>query len=73
MTLDTITDAQTYVANSGIADWEFGGFASTGDFAEWLYWNFTSFEEEIFDDLVAEYLISVGEDPDEYGLRNPNL
>lgn len=70
--LETYEDAETYVSNSGVIDWEFGGGASLEGLTEWLFHNYEVFLEEHFDEIIAEYLIYVGEDPSEYGLQFPD-
>lgn len=70
MKLTTITDAQNFVANSGVNDWEWGGTASADRFAEFLFRT----HDEISNDespqqlqaALAAYLRSEGENPADY-------
>lgn len=66
MQINTNTDAQTFVSNSGIAEWEWGGNASSEGFAEWLYQNKSEINESSYDEELRDYLTSVGEDPKDY-------
>lgn len=68
-------DARTYVDNSGVADWEWSGMASAERFAAWLYQNRDGMgnddpriAREEFDRALTEYLLSEGENPDEYSV-----
>ena len=65
----TRADARTFVHNSGVADWEWDGSASADGFADWLWNNRDAIDHEDYDAELAEYLRSVGENPDFYGLR----
>lgn len=68
MNINSITDARTFVNNSGVSDWEFGGTASADRFAEWLYRNRDDVSREDYDADLREYLISENENPQDYGL-----
>lgn len=68
MGITTIEDAYTFVTNSGIADWEFGGNASLEGFAEFLYANYNTIDRNNYSEELSNYLLSVGENPVDYGL-----
>lgn len=68
MNLNSITDARTFVSNSGVADWEWGGSASADGFAVWLRANRDTVDAADYDDELRAYLRSVGEDPAAYSL-----
>ena len=69
-TFTTRRDAHTAVHNSGVADWEWGGNASAEGFADWLWRNRDGIDtgSDEFDAALREYLVSVGENPDDYSL-----
>jgi len=64
--INSITDAEIFVANSGVSEWEFGGNASAEGFAEWLFMNRRSVNPNAYDGEIIEYLLSVGENPSDY-------
>ena len=66
--LITVTDALDFVANSGVAEWEFGGRASAEGFAKWLFDNRSEVNPYDYGAELRQYLLSVGEDPSDYGL-----
>lgn len=76
MLYTTITDALNYVSNTGM---DLEAPASNDGLAEYLFlhdWDNDRTDEgainnttENHDRLIAEYLISVGVDPKDYGLR----
>ena len=66
MNFTTITDAKTFVLNSGVFEWEWGGDASCDGFARFLWRNYGEVDENDYDEELAAYLTSVGEDPAEY-------
>lgn len=69
MEFTTITDAQTFVSNSGVADWDWGNNASNEGFAEFLYKNYDGMsrdDEVAFEAALTAYLTSVGENPADY-------
>jgi hypothetical protein len=66
--IESRIDAQTFVYNSGVAEWEWGGNASAEGFALWLRANRDSVDRDDYDNELREYLISVGEDPADYSL-----
>lgn len=67
VSINTLTDAQVFVDNSGVAEWDFGGNSSVEGFAEWLFRNRAVVDADDYDSDVAEYLGSVGENPKDYG------
>lgn len=68
MTITTTTDAETFVNNSGVADWDWGELASAEGFAEWLFRNRSEVDTRNYHGELREYLVSVGEDPADYDL-----
>lgn len=66
--LDSLSDAKTFVSNSGVADWEWTGSASANGFATWLRANRSTVDSEEYDAELREYLTSVGENPANYSL-----
>ena len=64
--INSITDAEIFVANSGVSEWEFGGNASAEGFAEWLFLNSRSVNPSDYNAEIMEYLLSVGEEPSDY-------
>ena len=66
MKLTTITDAKTFVNNSGVLEWEWGGDASCGGFARFLWRNYGEVDADDYDSELTAYLASVGEDPADY-------
>lgn len=65
MNMNSRTDAQTFVDNSGV-NWEWSGNASSNGFAEWLYQNRDNVDRDDYEAELAEYLTSVGENPSDY-------
>ena len=65
-TINSITDAEIFVANSGVSEWEFGGNASAEGFAEWVFRNRSAVDSNEYHAEISEYLISVGENPSDY-------
>ena len=65
-TINSITDAEIFVANSGVAEWEWGGNASAEGFAEWIFRNRSAVNPNAYDGEIIEYLLSVGENPSDY-------
>ena len=65
-TINSITDAQVFVENSGVSEWEFGGNASAEGFAEWIFRNRLSVDSNEYHAEISEYLIGVGENPSDY-------
>lgn len=65
-------DAKTFVENSGILDWKFTGNASAEGFAVWIRANRSEIDTKNYDTELTEYLISVGENPTDYGLVKSN-
>ena len=59
-------DADTFVQNAGLADWQWGDSASAKGFADWLYTHRDSADTDDCQADLAEYLESVGENPDDY-------
>ena len=59
-------DADTFVQNAGLTDWQWGGSASAEGFADWLYTHRDSADTADCQAELAEYLESVGENPDDY-------
>jgi hypothetical protein len=72
MRIETYSDAETLVLNSGVYDWEWGGDADVEGLADFVYHNPELFEEEITDEGLYAYLVSVGEDPADYNVRRSN-
>jgi hypothetical protein len=68
ISIGTIDDAKTFVSNSGVADWEWGGNASADGFAEWIYRNCSEIDTDDYDTELGDYLWSVGEDVSGYNL-----
>lgn len=66
--IDSISDAKTFVDNSGVTDWEWTGSASADGFAKWLRANRVEVNDENYDAELREYLVSVGEKPADYSL-----
>ena len=64
--INSITDAQVFVENSGVSEWEFGGNASAEGFAEWIFRNRSSVDPNEYHAEISEYLLSVGEEPSDY-------
>lgn len=72
----TVTDARDQL--SGTIDWEWGGKANHNDYAEFAWRHqddYAVYDEERHlwsfdkDAALIAYLRSVGEDPNDYGLR----
>jgi len=68
MQFTTRTDAHTFVANSGVANWEWQPGASAEGFAGWLWDYYGEVNDEDLDQYVAEYLHSLGQNPADYGV-----
>lgn len=68
MQIATTADAMCFVENSGVTDWEWGGQASAEGFADWLYRNRDAADRDDYEAELVAYLISVGENPADYGL-----
>lgn len=68
MKIDSITDAKTFVSNSGVADWEWGDKASAEGFAQYVRDNCDYIDRYDYNDTLRAYLISEGEDPSLYGI-----
>lgn len=66
MNIDSISDAKTFVENSGIVNWKFNGGASAEGFAVWIRANRSEIDTEDYAPELSEYLISVGENPSDY-------
>lgn len=66
MKIQTIQDALTFVYNSGVNDWEWGGNASLDGFAYWLFRNVSEANPLSYGRELKEYLVFEGEDPSEY-------
>ncbi len=64
--INTSHDAETFVANSGVIDWEWSGKASANGFAEWVYLNCRKIDRNNYDTELRAYLTSVGENPSDY-------
>lgn len=60
-------DAHTFVQNAGYECWDWNDGASAEGFADWLYENRDGASEDCRDEL-REYLESVGDNPEDYGI-----
>lgn len=77
MKINSYSDAETYVTNSGVNDWEFGGNANLESLTEFVYqnWDNELFDEndisdtDQFNNLLCDYLESVDERIADYSLR----
>jgi hypothetical protein len=76
MQFETISGARTFVNSSGLVDWKWNGRASADGFAEYLFRNSDSVgpdsvpTDEDYTEILREYLISVGENPSDYGVSS---
>lgn len=66
-TIQTIADAREF-ALSTVCDYQFGGTASAEGFAKWIYANRNVMDFNNYDNDLAEYLVSEGENLHEYNL-----
>ena len=69
MDINTITDAKTFVSNSGVSEWEWGDGASPEGFARWIRAHRDEIDESSYGPELAAYLASVGQDPADYGIE----
>lgn len=60
------TKSDVRTASSAVQDWDWGGNASFDGFVAWL-WN-NSPEYEYSDAALRAYLLSVGENPEDYNV-----
>lgn len=68
MQFTTINDARTFVENSGVYEWVWSGTASAEGFARYLWENVDTVDVNDYDYHIAKYLLSVDEDPSDYGV-----
>ena len=66
--IESVSDAKTFVENSGVADWEWGEKASAAGFAAWLRANRSEIDGEDYTAELRAYLVSVGEAPQLFNL-----
>ena len=81
----TIADAKTYISNSGVAEWAWGGNANLNDLIKYFWRNYDSVAADfanadesdvgrkIFNNVLCDYLESVGEKIADYSLSRENL
>lgn len=76
MKIKTYNDAEIYIQNSGIVDWEFGGKANLDDLTRYIYQNWGNdlkmSDDDQFRNLLCDYLESVDEKIADYSLRRVN-
>jgi len=73
MKITTLSDAKTYAENCGASDWEWKDGASIDGYAKflWAQYGGENFNMSDSDISLAEYIISVGQDPADYSLPMP--
>lgn len=71
MKIDTRQEAETYINNSGIIDWEFEGEANLNDLIIYIYRECDSNIdiEDQFNDLLCDYLEETNENISNYSLK----
>jgi len=77
----TITDAETYISNSGVSEWAWGGNANLNDLIKYFWRNYDATardydeltERELFNSVLCDYLESAGEKIADYSLSRENL
>lgn len=67
--ITSISDAKTFVENSGVTNWKFTGRASAEGFAVWIRANRSEIDTENYAPELYEYLSSVGENPADYDVN----
>ncbi|MDH4319443.1 MAG: hypothetical protein OEV64_13715 [Desulfobulbaceae bacterium] len=68
MKINSIDDAAIFIKKAGMDNWKWTGKASAEGFADWVHRNCGEIDKVVFDEELAKYLISVGENPTGYGL-----
>ncbi len=68
MEINSMIDAETFVEDSGVYEWEWSGRASLNGFAEWVHLNCDHIDDDNYHGELIEYLKSVGENPADYDL-----
>jgi len=59
MKIETITDAEIFVQNSGVHDWDWGEYASSDGFAVWIFANCSEIDRDEYQEELNRYLVSV--------------
>lgn len=67
--ITTYQDAETYVKNSGVENWEWGGAASLEGFIDYVYKLCNELDDVLFARVLVSYLKSVGENPVAYDVQ----
>ena len=68
MKIRTMDDARCLVEHSGVIDWQWGGKASLEGLVQYVFTHGYDVDHDAFQTLLANYLLSVGEYPPDYGL-----
>lgn len=71
--IETITDAETFVDNSGVADWEFGGEASIENMANWIYNHCNEINTNDTESIIIQYLFCTHQHPKDYGFTQKQI
>ncbi len=71
--IDSIEDAKTFVYNLGVTDWEWEGRASLNGFITYVYKNYNIIDEDENNEILRNYLISVGEAPEYYSIKEKRI
>lgn len=71
MKIQSIRDAETFVSNSGVFEWEFGNPANLYGLAKYVRKHCNSYTdiEPQFNNLLCNYLESIGENISDYSLH----
>ena len=73
MKIRTREDARCLVENSGVLNFQWDGGASLEGLTDYVYRHGFDVDYNAFQALLANYLLSVGERPRDYGLPPPRL
>ena len=68
MEITTRQDAECFVGNSGVADWEWENPASAMGFADWIWRNCDYISFDDYDHELANYITSIGQNLADYSL-----
>jgi len=64
--INSFSDAETFVNNSGVSNWEWGGEASAEGFTQFVYRNYEEINEDNYIEELRSYLTTVGENWKDY-------